>query len=238
MLKCFRTGVIVLALFGATGAVAAADPVPVEDVTRGPVDTVGCGLEPPKLCLHLSSILAGMSINSVPNMAATAFTREAFVTGRATEKITGDDTSKVKYVRLLLGLQVGCQIDLSQGAQLGLGGTLNLGSTLDNAETGAAPVIDFPPADNVNPNITVYVHPGNLQNVSLIDKTIKSEDGDDLKTITDGDGTIVFNAAVHDWHINVDKCGGPVSIRLVATAWVSTPYSDDNVTAYGDIIQI
>jgi len=236
MLTCFRIGVIVLVLLGADVGVAAADPVPVEDVTRF-IDTVACrsNTSPAKYCLHMSSGLAEMTINSVPNMAATAFTREGFVTGTATETVTGDDTSSVKNVELILGLQVGCQIDLSQGAQLDMSSTLNLGSTLDNIQTGI-PVIDIPPADNVNPSIFVFVRPGSLLDVKLVDKKIS--DGNDLNGIKDGDGKISFHASVYDYHVKADSCGGPVSVRLIATANVSTLDSDENVTAYGDIIQI
>ncbi len=237
MLKCFRTGIVVLVLFGTNGGVAAAEPIPVQPVTRS-VDTIGCRSDtsPSKYCLHLTSELADMTINSVPNMAATTFTREGFVTGTATAKVTGDDTSSVKKVELKLALQVGCQIDLKTGAQLEIAGTANLGSTLDNAETGAAPVVDFPPADNLNPSATVFPKPGTLTDLQLIDKQI--QDPKDLNEIKDSDDNIVFHASVHDSHVSVDGCGGPVSVRIIATSTVSTLYSDENVTAYGDIIQI
>jgi hypothetical protein len=50
---------------------ATADPVPIADVTRTADTDDGW---------HLSAELTDMTINSVPNMAATTFTKEAFLT--------------------------------------------------------------------------------------------------------------------------------------------------------------
>ena len=60
---------------------AAADPLPVADVTQSAETDDGW---------HLSVALTRMTINSVPNMAATAFTREGFVTGKAAAAIDGN----------------------------------------------------------------------------------------------------------------------------------------------------
>jgi hypothetical protein len=49
-----------------------------------------------------------MTINSVPNMAATAFTREGFVTGRAAATIDGSGGVAVNSGTLVMGLQLGC----------------------------------------------------------------------------------------------------------------------------------
>ena len=59
-----------------------------------------------------------MTINSVPNMAATAFTREGFVTGKAEATIDGNGAAAVNSGTLVLGLQLGCQIDLSEGGSV------------------------------------------------------------------------------------------------------------------------
>jgi len=52
--------------------VAAADPLPVADVTQSAETDDGW---------HLSAALTRMTINSVPNMAATAFTKACLVAG-------------------------------------------------------------------------------------------------------------------------------------------------------------
>src|SRR4051794_6555548 len=75
----FRTVVAVVApLFVWSGLLssgtAEAEPVPVADVTQAADTDDGW---------HLSAELTKMTVNSVPNMAATPLTREAFVTGKA-----------------------------------------------------------------------------------------------------------------------------------------------------------
>jgi hypothetical protein len=66
-----RTVVIVVTPLFFSCGVATADPVPIADVTRTADTDDGW---------HLSAELTDMTINSVPNMAATTFTKEAFLT--------------------------------------------------------------------------------------------------------------------------------------------------------------
>lgn len=47
-----------------------------------------------------------------------------------------------------------------------------------------------------------------------------------------------MHKAVNDAYIKVDACGGPVSVRLVATAQMTTNDSDDESDAYGGIVSI
>lgn len=94
------------------GGVAAADPLPVEDVSKSTVTKDGWALR---------ASLTDMTFNSVPNMADTAFTREAFVTGEADATIEGNGGVPVNSGSLILGVQIGCQIDLSWGGQVGFG---------------------------------------------------------------------------------------------------------------------
>jgi hypothetical protein len=93
----------------ATG-VAKADPIPIQDVSQA-ADTDDNW--------HLGVALTMMAMNSVPNMAATAFTREAFVTGKAMATIDGNGAIPVNSGTLVFGLQLGCQIDLSEGGSIG-----------------------------------------------------------------------------------------------------------------------
>ena len=92
-----------------SSGVAMADPLPVADVTQSADTDDGW---------HLSAALTRMTINSVPNMAATAFTREGFVTGKAAATIDGNGAVAVNSGTLVLGLQLGCQIDLSEGGSV------------------------------------------------------------------------------------------------------------------------
>lgn len=109
-----RTVVIAVSPLFVCCGTAAADPVPVADVTQSADTDDGW---------HLSATLTNMTINSVPNMAATALTKEAFVTGKAVAKIDGDGTIPVNSGSLVLGVQLGCQLDLSQGGNLGVSGS-------------------------------------------------------------------------------------------------------------------
>jgi MspA protein len=92
--------------------IAAAEPLPVADVSQSAVSADGW---------QLSATLKNMTFNSVPNMADTSFTREAFVSGSAEARIDGNGGAPVNSGSLILGMQLGCQIDLSWGGTLGLG---------------------------------------------------------------------------------------------------------------------
>jgi hypothetical protein len=206
----FRTGVIVLALLPLAGGVAAAEPAPLADVTQSADTDDGW---------HLSASLTNMTINSVPNMAATAFTREGFVTGKAMATIDGSGKAAVNSGTLVLGVQLGCQVDLSQGANLSLGADLGAAFGF-----GSAPNLISPsPFFDIYPSVSVNLLPGHIANMGLGKKSLKGRTGE------------IF---VHDAHVRVDACGGPVSIRLFASALINTDNSDDSVNTYGDILSL
>jgi hypothetical protein len=85
-------GVIGANLLVMADGVAAA--VPVADVSQSVATRDGW---------HLTASLKNMTINSVPNFAATAFTREAFVSAEADANIDGNGTSPVNAGSLTLG---------------------------------------------------------------------------------------------------------------------------------------
>jgi hypothetical protein len=207
-----RTGVIIVAfLFGGCG-VAAADPVPVANVTQSANTDDGW---------QLSASLTNMTINSVPNMAATALTREGFVTGKAAAKIDGNGKVPVNSGDLLLGVQVGCEVDLSQGGNVGVSGTLGIGFGFQNG-TGLSALGPSPYAD-ISPNVSVNILPGNINTLGLGRKSLKGRTGE---------------ITVHDAHVKVDGCGGPVSVRFFTYAQISTDNGDDSVNTYGDILNL
>jgi hypothetical protein len=204
------TGVLVVALLPVAGGVAAADPLPVADVTQTAVTDDGW---------HLSAALTNMTINSVPNMAATAFTREGFVTGKAVANIDGDGAVAVNSGTLVFGLQLGCQIDLSEGGSVG--GDADIG--VSPGFSGNNVLNNIGPYADMDGNVSINLLPGTITNVGLGTKSLKGRTGE------------IF---VHDAHVKVDACGGPVSIRFFATAKVSTDKSDDSVNTYGDILTL
>ena len=200
MFRLIRIGIAVVTFLFVAGGVATAEPLPVADVSRSAHTGDGW---------HLSASLTEMTINSVPNMAATAFSREGFVTGRATAIIDGDGQVPVDSGTLVLGVQLGCQIDLSEGMDLGL--------------SNETDVVALRPFEDLLPYVSVTLKPGSITSLSLGTKSIKGRTG---------------RICVQDAHVKVDACGGPVSIRFFASATVYTTTSDDSVNIYGDILSL
>jgi hypothetical protein len=205
-----KTGALLLVLSPLGAGVAVADPLPVADVSQSADTDDGW---------HLSVALANMTINSVPNMAATAFTREGFVTGKAVATIDGNGDIPVNSGTLVFGLQLGCQIDLSEGASLSGGGDAGIGIGVGNTITS---LTEGPYAD-INGNVSVNLLPGTITNLGLGTKSLKGRTGE---------------ITVHDAHVKVDACGGPVSIRFFASAKIDTDKSDDSVNTFGDILSL
>jgi hypothetical protein len=194
----------------ATG-VAAADPLPVADVTQSADTDDGW---------HLSGSLTRMTINSVPNMAATAFTREGFVTGKAAASIDGSGAVAVNSGTLVLGLQLGCQIDLSEGGSVG--GDADIGIS-PGFNGGSNLLSDVGPYADLDGNVSINLLPGTITNVGLGKKSLKGRTGE---------------IVVHDAHVKVDACGGAVSVRFFASVMIDTDKSDDSVNVYGDILSL
>jgi hypothetical protein len=207
--RLLHAGAFAVPLLCLAGGVAAADPLPVADVTQTADTDDGW---------HLSAALTRMTINSVPNMAATAFTREGFVTGKAAATIDGNGAVAVNSGTLVLGLQLGCQIDLSEGASVG--GDADIGI---NPGVNGNLLNDVGPYADLGGNVSVNLLPGTITNIGLGKKELKGRAGE---------------IVVHDAHVKVDACGGPVSIRFFATAMIDTDKSDDSVNAYGDILSL
>ena len=198
------------ALLCVAGGVAAADPLPVADVTQSADTDDGW---------HLSAALTRMTINSVPNMAATAFTREGFVTGKAAATIDGSGAVAVNSGTLVFGLQLGCQVDLSEGGSVDVGGDAGISPGF----SGGNVLSNIGPYADVNGDISINLLPGTITNLGLGKKALKGRTGE---------------IVVHDAHVKVDACGGAVSIRFFALAMIDTDKSDDSVNAYGDILSL
>jgi hypothetical protein len=211
VLTLLRAGAVAVALLSLADGVASAEPLPVADVTQSADTDDGW---------HLSAALTRMTINSVPNMAATAFTREGFVTGKAAATIDGNGGVAVNSGTLVMGLQLGCQVDLSEGGSLGV-----------DADAGISPGFGsggnllnvIGPYADIEGNASINLLPGTITNLGLGKKELKGRTGE---------------IVVHDAHVKVDGCGGQVSVRFFATAMIDTAKSDDSVNAYGDILTL
>jgi hypothetical protein len=140
-------GALSAALLSVSAGVAAADPLLVADVTQAADTDDGW---------HLSAALTRMTINSVPNMAATAFTREGFVTGKAAATIEGNGAVPVNSGTLVFGLQLGCQVDLSEGGSVG--GDADIG--INPGFSGSNVLSDIGPYADVGGNVSINLLPG------------------------------------------------------------------------------
>jgi hypothetical protein len=211
VVKLLRAGAVALALLCLGHGVAVADPLPVADVTQSADTDDGW---------HLSAALTRMTINSVPNMAATAFTREGFVTGKAEATIAGNGAIAVNSGTLVLGLQLGCQVDLSEGGSLSAGADAGINPGFSS---GSNLLSVIGPYAEVNGNASINLLPGTITNLGLGKKELKGPAGE---------------IVIHDAHVKVDACGGQVSVRFFASVMIDTDKSDDSVNAYGDILTL
>jgi hypothetical protein len=184
-----------------------ANLLPVADVTQSADTDDGW---------HLSAALTRMTINSVPNMAATAFTREGFVTGKAAATIDGKGAVSVNSGTL----QLGCQVDLSEGGSLDVGADAGISPGFGS---GGNLLNVIGPYADINGDASINLLPGTITNLGLGKKELKGRTGE---------------IVVHDAHVKVDACGGQVAVRFFATAMIDTDKSDDSVNAYGDILTL
>lgn len=232
MSKPLQICAIAVALMIVGGGEAAADPVSLPVVNQY-VDTVD-GYR-----LHAS--LEGLpgtpaaTINPVPNIAATAFSKEGFLSGSATANIEGSGAHVTKAT-LILWVQFGCQTDLRSGATMGGNAQLSslpFGISNIFGGGGSPPsVSSAAPSDTFNPTLIATVRPGNIYRAELVKKEFTTTDKQPHIP------TREFHIAVRDTQVKVDGCGGPVSVRMIATAAMSTDSSDDWVNAYSDIVQL
>ncbi|MCV7286320.1 MspA family porin [Mycolicibacterium wolinskyi] len=186
-------------LLFATG-VSRAESIPVPDINRS-IDTVDGW--------RMTLALTGVRVNAVPNMAAAPLTREGYLSGRVTVTVDGDGAVPVTTGQLVVGAQLGCQADLSEG--------LDLGIDFDTDLFDDAPLI------GVGPDIGSTLHSGGITTVGLGAKSVKGR----MATIS-----------VMDAHVAVDECGGAVTVRLFASAQMSTDTSDDSVNVYSAVLPL
>lgn len=186
----------VVVLGGLGGAVSSAAPVDQPDVAHTNTTLDGW---------QMTLALTGLRINAVPNMAATPFTKEGFVSAKATVAIDGDGSMPVNAGSIVMGVQLGCQVSLNEGLDLGFDHDFNL---------------DDEPDAGISPDIGIDLRPGSIKTLGLGAKPLKGRIG---------------AISVQDAHIAIDGCGGPVAARVFAWAQMTTDTSDDSVSTYGEL---
>jgi hypothetical protein len=207
----FRTVAIVIVPMFVCCGVAAADPVPVDDVTRSADTDDGW---------TLSATLTSMTIDAVLNMASTPLTKEAFISGKAVAKIDGDGKVPVNSGNLLMGVQLGCQLDLSQGGNIGLSGNDGFSPGFNS---GPGLLGALGPNASIDPSASINLLPGNINTLGLGKLVLKGRTGE---------------VTVHDAHVKVDGCTGPVTVRFFAYAEITTDNGNDSVNTYGGIVNL
>ncbi|ATL69593.1 MspA family porin [Nocardia terpenica] len=204
------SGVVTAAVIAGVGAgSAAADAMP--DKQRQVVTDDGWTLSITK---NHESLDRSGSLNGSPT------SHEAFGSVGAVADVTGSGSKPVTGGTITVGYQLGCQVDVSSGVQLGLNVQVgpNAGVTI-----GPAPGVSVGGSAIVQPSITSTLKPGAITNVTL-----------GTKPLADQHGSITVDQS----YIKVDSCLGPVTMRTFATATVSTSANDNTVTVYGDPVTL
>ncbi|GAB0108660.1 MspA family porin [Nocardia sp. JMUB6875] len=163
-------------------------------------------------------------LNRWPNLAATAFSREAFISMKAMARIGGKGSAPVLAGAVSAGIQIGCQIDVSSGMTIGT--ALNLGLNLG---ANGSLTISNPPAvtlggngganAGVGPTISATLRPGTITSLTLDTKPLASAYG---------------STHLRELYVKTDGCGGYVSIRTFASVQVATPNANDSYSIFGD----
>lgn len=155
-----------------------------------------------------------MRVDAVPNLATSPFTKEGFVTAKVVAAIEGAGNLSVNSGSLVLGVQLGCQVNVSEGLDLGVDPEVDIFNFDTDFETS---LIEDPVFD-ILPGVDTTLKAGDITVTGLGAKAMKS------RTAT---------ISVRDAHVGVSACAGPVTVRMFASARISTDSSDDSLNAYG-----
>lgn len=204
---CAVVSAAVMVGSAAFAGTASATPTPLADKFASTVTDDGWTLD---------LTASNLSVNPVPNVATTAFTREGFVSAKVTGTITGAGETAVKTGYIEQGLQIGCQIDVSSGLGVGLG--FSFGPSVGVSISGV-PSANIGVNASVNPSIQATIAPGTITTIPLGIKDLESSKA---------------SITAENVHVKVDACMGPVTIRTYAQFAVSTSTSDNSVFVYSD----
>ncbi|MFI6869635.1 MspA family porin [Nocardia sp. NPDC050406] len=154
------------------------------------------------------------SVNRIPPLNQVGTTREALVSNTFYGRIDGGAVGT-----LVAGYHVGCAVNWNNGT---LGLTPNIYP--DDVLPDELPGSPFSGMDGfqtyVAPVITATLGPGEVKEVKLAEKQVVA--GDTAWAIT------------RDFHVIVNACTGPVSIRSYAYMQVKSPLVDDSGGVFGD----
>ncbi|MET9030412.1 MspA family porin [Nocardia sp. NPDC004168] len=157
-------------------------------------------------------------VQRVPNLAATPFTREGFVSLSAAADITGAGAEAVDSGTLQLGYQIGCQADVSSGLSLGISAAIGPDA---GVSVGALPDFTVGGSALILPSISTTVKPGTITSITF-----------GTKALAGAHASITMDQV----EVKIDACLGAVSLRSFAIASISTATMDSSVAVYGDPI--
>lgn len=161
-------------------------------------------------------------VNSVPNLAGAANSREAFVTVSGTATAT-DGASPITDSVFIVGYQLGCVSDVSTGLQIG--GTAGAAPQAEVGAGGGEPVSAS--AGNAGGGagyVQTVLQPGVIVDLPLSNMALS----DAGRAMIDIDNI----------HIKADGCGGAVTVRSYGYLRISTDTAHTQFAIYGDPIQI
>jgi hypothetical protein len=163
---------------------------------------------------HLTTTVSGESIDPVPNLAGAQNSREGFVTLSAHADIAGDGGNPVTSATFEAGYQVGCQVDVSQGLQIG--GT---GQIAGSAYAGLPSGVQIGGTGALGGYVQTDLQPGVITTLRMATMPVVAH-------------TAYLD--MQDVHIKVDACGGPVTVRSYATLAIGTDIERTQLSVYGD----
>lgn len=196
----FSTAAVSFVMIAGTAAVAGAEVVQVPDVVRQVTTLDGW---------QVTLSLTDARYDAVPNMANALLSKEGYLSGRVTLTVEGVGSHPINSGQLVVGAQLGCQVDLSDGLDLGM-----------NVDTD---VFDDDSAVGLRPDIGTTLKSGGIEVVGFGAKPLRGA---------------VATISILDAHVQVDHCGGAVTARLFASATIRSDTSDDALNVYGEVLPL
>lgn len=225
MLKVIRIGAFASVFLVVAGGVAKAEPAQLANLDQlKMVQEVGN--------LHIA--LKGATIESVPNMAAAVILREGFVSATASLTVEGLPPDLKARTTLSLKAQLGCQGNVSDGADVTLSPTFF--TSLPNLDLTPSPDdVSLAPTASMTPQVEVRLKPGEITETPLGQGAFPSQDAlfADQSQLTD-----TLKVSVQNFHITITNCLGAVSIRFRVVGTMTTASSFDSVDAFSDIVPL
>jgi hypothetical protein len=188
-------------VLGSSTALAHAEQVAVPDVVRTATTFDGW---------QMTLSMTDARYDAVPNMANAPLTKEGYLSGRVTLTVEGVGAHPINTGELVVGAQLGCQVNLDDGLDLGFDVDTDLFDSDDN-EVG------------VGPDFGTTLRSGGIEAVGFGAKALKGP---------------IATISISDAHVQVDECGGAVTVRLFASATISSDTSDDALNVYGEVLPL